>query len=318
MKDKIIDINKMIDSSKNIFIMGHKDLDLDALGSALAINDLLMIKGINSTIIIDDELHEPAVKKVLEETQKKIIIKKSNEIEFNKNSLLIIVDTNKPYLLQNENLIEKTDKILLIDHHDITKESISKGIILVDEKSSSTCEMIANYIDKENQKIDSYTATILLGGIVLDTNNFIIKTSSNTYNMAYKLSLLGADPLKVQYLLKQDIEDYIARQKVITEVRIINKTIAVAVGSSRIKYRREELAKIADTLLQFNHIESSYVIGYLSTKNVGISARSIGDKDVGKIVSIFGGGGDENEAAAQINDVKLEEIENKLISVLNK
>ena len=68
MKDKIIDINKMIDSSKNIFIMGHKDLDLDAIGSALAINDLLMIKGINSTIIIDDELHEPAVKKVLEET----------------------------------------------------------------------------------------------------------------------------------------------------------------------------------------------------------------------------------------------------------
>lgn len=318
LKDKIKEAKELINYSKDIYIMGHKDLDLDAIGSAIAIHNLLLEENKKSTIIIDDQFHEPAVSKVLEETKNKIIVKTSKEININKKSLLIIVDTNKSYLLQNEKLLEQTDNILIVDHHDLTKDSINSGLVLIDEKASSVCEMIAQYIFSNNLKISEYIATILLSGIVLDTNNFVIKTTANTYNMAYNLTLLGADPIKVQYLLKQDIEDYIARQKVITDVKIFNNNIAIAKGSQRIKYRREELAKIADTLLQFNHIESSYVIGYLSTKTVGISARSIGKENVGKIINKLGGGGDDHEAAAKIEESKIEEIEEKLISILNK
>lgn len=318
LKDKIKEAKELINYSKDIYIMGHKDLDLDAIGSAIAIHNLLLEENKKSTIIIDDQFHEPAVSKVLEETKNKIIVKTSKEININKKSLLIIVDTNKSYLLQNEKLLEQTDNILIVDHHDLTKDSINSGLVLIDEKASSVCEMIAQYIFSNNLKISEYIATILLSGIVLDTNNFVIKTTANTYNIAYNLTLLGADPIKVQYLLKQDIEDYIARQKVITDVKIFNNNIAIAKGSQRIKYRREELAKIADTLLQFNHIESSYVIGYLSTKTVGISARSIGKENVGKIINKLGGGGDDHEAAAKIEESKIEEIEEKLISILNK
>lgn len=315
------EIRKIVKNSKNIFIMGHKDIDLDALGSALGLYCYSLNYKKKAYIIIDDKIIESSSNKVLQKYNNKINIIKSNDIDkyFDLNSLLIIVDTNKKELLQNPKLIDKFYNILILDHHLKSKSSISLPNVkmIIDTAASSTCEMITDMLIYENIILDSYIATTILAGIVLDTNNFILKTTSNTYYCSYYLTKYGADPKEVQYLLKQDIKDYIERQKVITEVKIINK-IAISKGLKAKKYRREDLAKIADTILLFDNIEASFVIGELDKKTIGISARSMGNVDVGKILETLSGGGDRYEAGAKITDKSIDEVASEIIKISKK
>ena len=117
--------------------------------------------------------------------------------------------------------------------------------------------------------------------------------------------------------MKQDIKDYIIRQKVITEAKVINDKYALSVASEKVKYKREELAKIADTLLQFNNIEASFVLGNRVDGGVGLSARSEGTVNVGEIAEHLGGGGDDHDAAAQIKNMELQEVAKELINLLD-
>lgn len=312
-------INQLIESSTNIFIMGHRYLDLDAIGSSVGIYEYIKTFNKKATIIINDTKLEKGVKKTIAKFGNNYSIKRSSKIKnkISENSLLIIVDTNKQYLLQDPNLFDDFKNIIIIDHHDLSNQSIEKGLIIVDDYASSTCEMITELLDKENIKISEDVATLLLSGIVLDTNNFVIKTTTDTFKAAYILTSNGANPLDVQLLLKQDYKKYIERQKVITNVKII-KNIAITQAKSTLKYRREDLAKIADTLLQFDKIEASFVIGKLDDETIGISSRSTGKIDVGKILENFNGGGDENEAGAAIKDKSIKDVEQSLKDILKK
>ncbi|MBR1385744.1 MAG: DHH family phosphoesterase [Bacilli bacterium] len=313
----IDELNNMIVNSTNIFIMGHRYLDLDALGGAVGIYEYIKEKGKRPVIIINDKKNEKGVKKALDAIKDEYSIKTSNKIKdkINNESLLIVVDTNKDYLLQDKELFSLFKKVIVIDHHDENKQSINKGLIIIDKDASSTCEMIADLLDNENIKINKKTATIILSGIVLDTTNYVIKTTTDTYRTSYILSLQGADPRYVQYLLKQDLKEYVERQKVITNVKQI-KNVALSKGKSNIIYRREDLAKIADTLLQFDKIKASFVIGKLENGEIGISARSLGIINVGKILEKFNGGGDENEAGASIKDSTIKKVEEELKNII--
>lgn len=310
-------IEKLIEESSSIFIMGHKYLDLDAIGSAIGIYEYLRIFDKNPTIIINDRKLEPGVKKIIDKMGDLYNIKKSKKIKLkiNEKSLLIVVDTNKEALLQDNTLLELFEQVIVIDHHDLRESSINKGIIVVDEDASSTCEMVTEYLEYNKIPITEDTATILLSGIVLDTNNYVLKTTTNTFRVSYLLTQQGADPNYVQYLLKQDLKKYIARQKVITNVKIY-KNIAISCAKSNLTYRREDLAKIADTLLLFNKIEASFVIGKLDKNTAGISARSLGNIDVGEILEHFNGGGDNHEAGARIDNKSIKRVEEELKEIL--
>ena len=313
----IKELNNEIDSASNIYIMAHRFLDLDAIGSSIGVCEYVKSRGKRPVIIINDTRFEKGVKKVLDKVKKSYNIKRSTNIKNNINdkSLLIIVDTNKEYLLQDPSLFPLFKNIVVIDHHDPSEQSIKKGLVIIDQITSSTCEMLTDLLEEERIKLNSYVATIILSGIVLDTNNFVIKTSKNTYRTSYLLAEQGAKPEEVQYLLKQDIKNYVERQKVITNVRQI-KNVAISNGKSNITYRREDLAKIADTLLQFDKIEASFVVGKLEGNDVGISARSLGNINVGKILEKFNGGGDENEAGARVSNTTIKEVEEELISII--
>lgn len=318
IKEKTKLVKKLIKQHKTIFIVGHKNLDLDALGSALGLYHITKKYNRNSYIIVDDEIHELGVEKIINEQESNLFItsQQAKDLKDN-NSLLIVVDTNKINLLQNEELIDKFDDIIVIDHHQTGDKTIKKGLQIIDESTSSTCQMISELIREFGIKISKEIATVILAGIVLDTNNFVLKTNSDTYYAAYFLTTLGAEPRKVQYYLKQDINDYIIRQTPITNVQVINGKYAITMGVDKLIYRREELAKIADTLLQFNGIESSFVLGKTSPNTIGLSARSEGTTDVGEIAEKLGGGGDRYEAAAQIESTDLNQIKEDVIKVLN-
>lgn len=311
-------IEKLIARASSIYIMGHRYLDLDAIGSAIGFYEYLRYYDKELAIVINDRKLEPGVKKILDKMKGLYRIERSNNIKssIDKNSLLIIVDTNKKALLQDPSMVDCFENVIVVDHHDLNESSIDKGLIIVDENTSSTCEMLGEFLTSSNIEISEDTATILLSGIVLDTNNFVLKTTANTYKVSYLLAEKGADPNYVQYLLKQDIKNYIERQKVITNVKIIKKSIALSCANSKVRYRREDLAKIADTILQFDKVESSFVIGKLDNNDIGISARSIGTINVGEILEKLGGGGDEHEAGARLEKTSIKKVEKLLKETL--
>ena len=310
-------LNKAIRNSKTIFLMAHKNLDLDALGSQIGMYMILKRKRKKCFIIIDDRNHEMGVEKVLRELEGCIEIIRSEQVEANmypRNSknLLIVLDTNKKELVQSSEVLDKIKNKLVIDHHDLGKTTIEDAVIIDDNKVSSTCEMITNLIEYYDVEIESYYATILLSGIVLDTNNYTLNTTAETYYTSYYLASLGASAKKVQYLLKQNIEDYTERQKLMASIETIGGKVAFTKATPYTIYRREELAKVADTLLFFNNIEASFVIGKISKETIGISGRSLGNYDISKILDKLGGGGDATSGAATFENTTISKVEQEL------
>lgn len=310
-------LNRILRRSKHVFLMGHRDLDLDALGSALGMCSILRNLRKHCSIIIDDKEHELGVQKVLEETEGSFSIIESKEIQNylhrrTRKNLLILVDVNKKNILQNKEILNYFSNIVILDHHEIGENTVDATLSIIDTNASSTCEMIAELVEYYSIEMDPYICTVLLSGIVLDTNNFTLKTKAETYECAHFLTTLGADPEKVQYLLKQDLEDYMERQKLLTNCEIIDGKYAVAKGNGNTIYRREDLAKIADTLLFFNHIEASFVVGKLEKNVVGISARSFQDFKVHEVLEKLGGGGEKNIAAARIENATVADTTKKL------
>lgn len=316
-------LNKRIRRAKVIFLMAHKDLDLDALGSCVGLSLILKQRKKKCYIIVDDKKHELGVEKILRELDGCIPIIKGEDIDKyiypnNKRNLLIILDTNKTELVQNEDILKKIEEKIIIDHHDLGKTTIKNAFIIDDNEVSSTCEMITELTEFYDVEIEPYYATVLLSGIVLDTNNFTLKTSAETYYAAYYLANLGASAKKVQYLLKQDVEEYTERQKLLTDIETINKKIAFTKASPYTIYRREDLAKVADTLLFFNNIEASFVIGKIGKETVGISARSLGNFNISKILEQLGGGGDDYNGAARFEKTTISKVEQELKKAIAK
>ena len=316
-------LNKAIRKAKIIFIMAHKDLDLDALGSSIGMYMILKRRRKKAYIVIDDKVHEPGVEKVLRELEGCIEVIKSEDLDEymyprNKKNLLMILDTNKKDLVQSELALKKIENKLIIDHHDLGKSTIKDAIMIDNPKVSSTCEMITSLIEYYDVEIDSYYATILLSGIVLDTNNYTLNTTAETFYTSYYLTSLGASAKKVQYLLKQDIEEYTERQKLLSAIETIDGKIAITKATPYTKYRREDLAKVADTLLFFNNIEASFVIGRIGKETVGLSARSLGNYDIIKILEKLGGGGDTFNGAAKFENKTISEVEKELKKLIKE
>ncbi len=310
-------LNKSIRDAKTIFLMAHKDLDLDALGSCIGMYMILSKRKKDIYIVIDDKTHELGVEKVLIELEGCLKIIKSEDLDKyinprkNKN-LLIVLDTNKKELVQSQELLKRIEKKIVIDHHDLGKTSIKDCIMIDDTEVSSTCEMITELVEYYDVEIEPYYATVLLSGIVLDTNNFTLKTNPETFYAAYYLTSLGASAKKVQYLLKQDINEYTERQKLMSAIETVNNKIAITKATPYTVYRREDLAKVADTLLFFNNIEASFVIGKIGKETIGISARSLGNYDINKILSKLGGGGSIYNGAAQLEETTISKVEQQL------
>ncbi|MEG1494800.1 MAG: DHH family phosphoesterase [Bacilli bacterium] len=316
----ILNINEfknLIVSAQKIYIMGHSNLDLDAIGSAIGLYAALTKMHKEVYIIIEDKVNELAVEKVLTIVKGKITIIRGNGVSISPNNLLIVVDTNKTNLVQLPELLDKFTNKIVIDHHGVTEESIKASYSWINKDASSTCEMVTELVSNLGMVLSKEVNTILLSGIVLDTNNFVVKTDEKTYYSAYTLAKAGASPRDVQYLLKQDLNEYIERQKVITNVQVF-KQIAITKGTENLRYRREDLAKIADTLLQFKGIEASFVIGKMTSDTVGISARSMGDFPVATIMEKLGGGGDSHDAAAKLENITIAEVENLLLDLLKE
>ena len=221
-------------------------------------------------------------------------------------------------MVQSPELLKKFENKLIIDHHDLGKTSIKDGVMINDNKVSSACEMVTNLIEYYDVEVDSYYATILLAGIVLDTNNYTLNTTAETFYTSYYLTSLGASAKKVQYLLKQDIEEYTERQKLMAAIETLPGNVAFTKATQNTIYRREDLAKVAETLLFFNNIEASFVVGRIGKNTIGVSARSLGSYDISKILVKVGGGGDTYSGAAKFEDNTVNKVAQEIKTLIKE
>jgi c-di-AMP phosphodiesterase-like protein len=316
-------VKKAIANSSQVIITSHRNLDLDALGSSLGLYYLCKSMGKDTCLLIDDKTHEDGVEKSLKEiiNQKlNIKIKNWNYIESNVDdqTLLIIVDTQLPYLVQNEKSLTVKNKIV-IDHH---IESVNKIVPVIYEyigyEQSSSVEIIIDLLDNLDIYIHPYVASVMLAGIFVDTNGFIRKTNYKTHESAAYLYKCNANLNEVQYLLKEDIKKYNDMQKVISEAKIINNHFIIATGHESHIYDNEDLAKISDAMLLLKDIEASFTIGYIGDDKIGISARSFSKVDVQKIMKKLNGGGHLTDAATQLSGETLESSFQKLKKIIEK
>ena len=223
-----------------------------------------------------------------------------------------MLDVNKPKLMCASKLLKYFSRIIVIDHHTETKETLRIKNLYIDEKSTSTCEIVSELLNAFHVKMPRNYATIMLGGIALDTNNFMYKMTRKAFYHCYYLTSKGANVDEAQMFLKQDLEEYVNRSKMVANTKIDGE-LAIARGQKGKIYTSQELAKTADLLLEFKGIKNSFAIGYLDKNLIGVSARSINKINAGKLMEYFGGGGNKTEAAARIENSSIKKVEAEIM-----
>ncbi len=310
-------LTNLIKENNNIYIMTHKNPDFDGMGSAICLQQIINSFKKNSYIVLNKKERNNSL-------QKSYNLLKENNLYFNyvinpsisEDTLLIILDTHKQVMTEKPKLIDETKNVVVIDHHIKSKDYIKDCTLnYINANLSSTVEFITQYLKYLNKTINPLIATILLAGLEIDTNNFRLKTTNQTHEAASFLLQLGADNVLKQELLQENKDNYIKRQKIIEKSYMANDNMILCIADSEL-YENKDLAYIAEQLLQFENVAASFVIGHLSEDTVGISARSIGNIDVEDIMSKLGGGGHLTEAATQIKNSNLKQIEQQLLAII--
>ena len=312
-------LRQLMDESANVIVMGHKMADLDALGAALGIYRAAKNRGKDAYIVLNEV--NPAIEGLInriyrvEEYKNAIIHCDEAKFIIENRSLLVVVDTYRPNFTECPELLELTDKIVVIDHHRRGTEFIENTVLAYHEiYASSTCELVTEILSYMDDKINisQMEAEALLAGISMDTKNFTFKTGVRTFEAASLLRRAGADTTSVKQLFENDFSTIIAKAEIVKRAEIIYETIAVSMLRDISKHSQLIAAQAADELLSVKGITASFVLGRKSDTIIFISGRSMGDINVQIILEKLGGGGHMTVAGAQIEDTTLEEARAKL------
>ncbi len=317
-------LEELILDSKNVIIMGHQNTDIDSLGSSLGIYRLA--KTLNKkAYIVNEDFGMNLGKfvdtlKSVEEYNEAIIDSKEAIAKTDKDSLVIVVDTHKKSYVQAPELLEKTDKIVIIDHHRKSTDFIENASLTFHEVyASSAAELVTELIQYVERDVELTQIELesLYGGIMVDTKNFTFKTGVRTFEAAAYLRKFGVDIIKVKKWFQSDLESYNVIADIVKKAEIIEGSIAISINEEPGKDSNTICAKAADELLTISDITASFVIGDTGEK-ICISGRSIGDINVQVILEKLGGGGHITLAGAQLEGVTLEEAKNELIIRINE
>jgi len=314
-------IRDLIVASDKVIIMGHKNPDMDSIGSSIGIYKVAQMNQKEAYIVVNMQEMESGVKRLMEEIRHQeelysyfIDPELALEIATEK-TLLVIVDTHKPSMVIEERLLNKIDHKVVIDHHRRGEEFIANPLLVYMEPyASSTAELVTEFLEYQpkRSKIEMIEATALLAGIIVDTKSFTLRTGSRTFDAASYLRAHGADTILVQKLLKEDVERYIRRSKLIESVSFYRDGIAIAKGSEKDLYDQVIIAQAADTLLAMDGVLGSFVIAKRDEGVIAISARSLGNINVQVIMESLKGGGHLTNAATQLTGLTIEETEAQL------
>ena len=320
MEELFEKINEIIKKYDSFIVMGHKDPDLDSLGSSLGFCEIIESFGKKAYLFLDDnhlEDYNKNINQAFDKMEKDIMcVKEKTYKKIKGNTLLIVTDVHTQSRLEYSKLPDIMDTMVL-DHHIKNKDYIKNAkFFYIDSNLSSMSELVTYYARYVNIEFDTVISTILLGGIEIDTNGFNLKTTGKTYEAASILMDMGADSILKQELLKETKEQYIKRANFIKSSFMINDKVAMCIIDRLCTSM--ELAEVVEELLTFEDVRASFVIGKLDTLTIGVSARSIGEIDVSIIMKKMNGGGSNSTAASQVKDKTIKEVKQQIINIINE
>ena len=317
-------LEELMQEADQVIVMGHTNSDIDAMGSCFGIYRLAKTIGrqayvVNNTSGFSVDNFIEAAKS--EEEYKDIIINKEKAINIiTKETLLVVVDTHKTTYVEVPELLEKTNKIVVIDHHRRSTDFIENSILTFHEVyASSACELVTELLEYSENEINltQLETEGLYAGIMMDTKNFTFKTGVRTFEAAAYLRKCGVDIIKVKKWFQSDLETYNKISEIVANAEITNDTIGISIYDKADSNSNVICAKAADELLTISDITASFVIGNLGNK-ICISGRSIGDINVQLILEKLGGGGHITLAGAQVEGMTIEEVKQELIIRINE
>ena len=312
----------LVEDASRLFIMGHKYPDLDTIGAAAGVCALARKKGIPAHIIRDPDPNPATVMAnhlaQLPEYDQVFLTAQDAMVMADAQSLLVVVDTNRPEQVQSEELLASCTKVAVIDHHLRAATYIADAALnFYEPYASSASELVTELLQHLVDPADLLRAEAeaLLAGIVLDTKNFTMRTGGSTFEAAAFLRRSGADTGEVKKLFQNDLESTLSKYDIVRNVRIYHKTIAVA--ASQTSVGRVTAAQAADELLNISGVEASFVLFPDNNGRVIISARSNSPINVQVILEKLGGGGNAATAGAQIPSDSPEEILKQLLTAID-
>lgn len=316
-------LEELMLEAKDIIIMGHTNGDIDSMGSSLGLYRIAKSLGkevniVNETTGLTISTFMEFAKK--EEDEDTFIDKSEALSKISNETLLIIVDTHKRSYVEVPELLEKTNKIVIIDHHRRSTDYIDDATLTFQEVyASSAAELVTELLQYVEIPVSLKQIEIegLYGGIMVDTKNFTFKTGVRTFEAAAYLRKCGVDIIKVKKWFQSDLESYNTISNIVKEAEIIHDTIAISIYEEEGKDASLICAKAADELLTISNITASFVIGTIGNK-VCISGRSIGDINVQVILEKLGGGGHITLAGAQVEGKTKQEVKQELIKKIEE
>ena len=317
-------LQELIKESQNVIIMGHTNSDIDAMGAAFCVYRISKTIGKDAYIV--NETSSSGLDSFLQTVKENeeydgVIIDRNEALQFiTPETLLVVVDTHKISYVEAPELLEKTNRIVVIDHHRRSTDFIENTMLTFHEVyASSACELVTELIEySENDiKLTGLETEGLYAGIMTDTKNFTFKTGVRTFEAAAFLRKCGIDIIRIKKWFQSDLETYNKISEIINDTEIVKGTIGISTYEESDKNANIICAKAADELLTISNITASFVIGNLENK-VCISGRSIGDINVQVILEKLGGGGHITLAGAQVEDMSVTQVKELLIEKINE
>ncbi|MGM9950808.1 MAG: DHH family phosphoesterase [Lysinibacillus sp.] len=319
-------LRDLIQDSDQVFVMGHKNPDMDSIGAAIGVRKMAEMNKVDGHVVVNFQELNGSVRRLMNEIEttnsdlySQFISPEEVLSRITHKSLLVIVDTHKPAMVIDGSLLNRTEKVVIIDHHRRGEDFIENPtLVYMEPYASSTAELVTELLEYQpkNAKITSLEATSLLSGIIVDTKSFTLRTGARTFEAASYLRTHGADTILIQRLLKEDIDTYIERSKLIQTVEFVKPGIAVAHGDDNRVYDSVLIAQTADILLTMKDVSASFVIAHRQDGLIGISARSLGEVNVQLVMEKLGGGGHLTNAATQMEANSIEEVKQYLITAI--
>lgn len=308
-------LREIIESREHVVIMGHAISDVDSLGAAIGVYCAARVLGKKAQIVLNEVTTSlrPLVECFTEEKgyPADLFIKNEEALLItNKNTLVMVVDTNRPSYTECPELLKRTDTICVFDHHRQNSEVIENPVLsYIEPYASSACEMIAEVLQyfSENIKLEPSEADCIYAGILIDTNNFMTKTGVRTFEAAAYLRRAGAEVTRVRKMLRNDMAAYKARAEAVRHAEVYRGSFAISVcPADNIESPTIVGAQAANELLNIVGIKASFVLTEYQGK-IYISSRSIDEINVQLIMERVGGGGHLNVAGAQLTNCTIQE-----------
>lgn len=322
----LVELFKGVD---HVFVQGHRNPDLDAIGSAIGIVKIARIHGVKAHVVLDVDHVNYDVGRLIAKMQaagidKDVFISPKDALEeATDESLLVLTDHSKYSITYDPELYDRLkNRLIIIDHHRRGEEFPENPMLVyIEPYASSTCELVTEMIEYQPQGgegvLTDLEASAMLAGITVDSKEFSLRTGTRTFDAASYLRSIGADTQVVSELLKENIDNYLQRSHLVSTIDMIEPDMALLMGEENKIYDPIITAQAADTALSLEHVDASFALTRRSKDVVGISARSMGNVNVQVIMEKLGGGGHLSNAATQLKGVTIEEAKVKLLAAIN-